>query len=79
MAKKNEYPLNSKYPPIDGEWSKKFWMRFIRRNGEAEGWMYEEVDEEAGHEGHEVLGSVALSGAMGKSKAKLLLYEPVVE
>jgi 2,3-dihydroxyphenylpropionate 1,2-dioxygenase len=54
-------------------------MRFIRRNGEAEGWTYEGVDEEAGHEGHEVLDSVALSGAMGKSKAKLLLYEPVVE
>lgn len=39
----------------------------------------EEVEEEAGHGGHEVLNWVAMSGAMNGSKANFLLYEPVVE
>jgi 2,3-dihydroxyphenylpropionate 1,2-dioxygenase len=40
---------------------------------------YEEVEEEAGHGGHEVLNWVALSGAMNGKPAKLNLYEPVIE
>lgn len=40
---------------------------------------YEEVEEEAGHGGHEVLNWVALSGAMYGQEAKLVLYEEVIE
>ncbi|KAF2000363.1 protocatechuate-dioxygenase subunit beta [Amniculicola lignicola CBS 123094] len=80
MAKKNEYPLNSKHPLVNAEWDKKFLDYLCKGDTE---WLksltYEEVEEEAGHGGHEVLNWVALSGAMGGSKAKLLLYEPVIE
>lgn len=40
---------------------------------------YDEVEEKAGHGGHEVLNWVALSGAMGGEKARLVLYEAVIE
>ncbi|KAL1868352.1 hypothetical protein Plec18167_008277 [Paecilomyces lecythidis] len=80
MAKKNEYPLNSKHPLINAEWDKKFLNHYCAGNKE---WLknltYEEVEEEAGHGGHEVLNYVAVSGAMGGKKAKMLLYEPVLE
>ncbi|CAK7208916.1 hypothetical protein SCUCBS95973_000275 [Sporothrix curviconia] len=80
MAAKNEYPLNSKHPLVNAEWDLKFATKMAE--GDA-AWLkaltYEEVEEEAGHGGHEVLNWVALSGAMGGSKAKLLLYEPVIE
>lgn len=80
MAAKNEYPLNSKHPLVNAEWDKKFMDYFCAGDSS---WLrnltYEEVEEEAGHGGHEVLNWVALSGAMGGNKAKLLLYEPVME
>ncbi|KAF2105967.1 protocatechuate-dioxygenase subunit beta [Lophiotrema nucula] len=80
MAKKNEYPLNSKHPLVNNEWDLKFLDYFCKGDT---AWLksltYEEVEEEAGHGGHEVLNWVALSGAMGGSRAKLLLYEPVIE
>ncbi|KAH8892676.1 protocatechuate-dioxygenase subunit beta [Thozetella sp. PMI_491] len=80
MAAKNEYPLNSKHPLVNAEWDQKFMDHFCAGNKQ---WLkdltYEEVEEEAGHGGHEVLNWVALSGAMGGGKAKLLLYEPVME
>ena len=80
MAAKNEYPLNSKHPLVNVEWDKKFMDKIC--GGDSE-WLkaltYEEVEEEAGHGGHEVLNWVALSGAMGGKKAKLVLYEPVME
>ena len=80
MAKKNEYPINSKHPLLNVAWDKKFLDRFC--GGDKE-WLrnltYEEVEEEAGHGGHELLNYVAVSGAMGGKKAKKLLYEPVFE
>lgn len=80
MAAKNEYPLNSKHPLVNDKWDEKFMDYFC--SGDSE-WLrnltYDEVEEEAGHGGHEVLNWVALSGAMGGSPAKLLLYEPVIE
>ncbi|KAF2804085.1 protocatechuate-dioxygenase subunit beta [Mytilinidion resinicola] len=80
MAKKNEYPLNSKHPLVNWEWDRGFLDKFCAGDGK---WLseltYAEVEEEAGHGGHEVLNWVALSGAMNSSKAKMLLYEPVVE
>ncbi|KAI0002655.1 protocatechuate-dioxygenase subunit beta [Xylariaceae sp. FL0662B] len=80
MAAKNEYPLNSKHPLVNAEWDQKFMDKFCAGDNK---WLreltYEEVEEEAGHGGHEVLNWVALSGAMKGSPAKLLLYEPVLE
>jgi 2,3-dihydroxyphenylpropionate 1,2-dioxygenase len=80
MAKNNEYPLNSKHPLVNEKWDLLFLDKLC--GGDKE-WLkaltYEEVEEEAGHGGHEVLNWVAMSGAMKGSKAKLLLYEPVVE
>ncbi|GME65135.1 protocatechuate-dioxygenase subunit beta [Neofusicoccum parvum] len=80
MARKNEYPLNSKHPLINEDWDRKFLKHYCDGDNE---WLrnltYEEVEEEAGHGGHEVLNYVAVSGAMGGKKAKLLLYEPVLE
>ncbi|KAI1080825.1 protocatechuate-dioxygenase subunit beta [Whalleya microplaca] len=80
MAAKNEYPLNSKHPLVNDKWDQLFMDKFCAGDKE---WLkaltYEEVEEEAGHGGHEVLNWVALSGAMKASPAKLLLYEPVIE
>lgn len=80
MAAKNEYPLNSKHPLVNAEWDLQFVTKLV--DGDA-AWLraltYEEVEEQAGHGGHEVLNWVALSGAMCGEKAKLLLYEPVIE
>ena len=80
MAKANEYPLNSKHPLVNAEWDQKFLDFFCKGDKE---WLksltYHEVEEEAGHGGHEVLNWVALSGAMRGSPVKLLLYEPVIE
>ncbi|KAF2661500.1 protocatechuate-dioxygenase subunit beta [Lophiostoma macrostomum CBS 122681] len=80
MAAKNEYPLNSKHPLVNADWDRKFLDYYCKGDKE---WLtsltYDEVEEEAGHGGHEVLNWVAMSGAMGGSKAKLVLYEPVIE
>ncbi|KAI9737956.1 MAG: hypothetical protein M1834_009326 [Cirrosporium novae-zelandiae] len=80
MAAKNEYPLNSKHPLVNEEWDRMFMEKlcggdkaFLR------GMTYQEVEEQAGHGGHEVLNWVALAGAMRGESAKLLCYEPVVE
>ena len=67
-------------PLVNWEWDRKFMDCFCKGDTE---WLknltYEEVEEEAGHGGHEVLNWVALSGAMRGSPAKMLLYEPVIE
>ncbi|KAL0263028.1 hypothetical protein SLS55_002003 [Diplodia seriata] len=80
MARKNEYPLSSKHPLINEDWDRMFLRRYCAGDSE---WLrnltYEEVEEEAGHGGHEILNYVAVSGAMGGKRAKLLLYEPVLE
>lgn len=80
MAKNNEYPLNSAHPLVNADWDRKFLDYFCKGDNE---WLrnltYEEVEEEAGHGGHEVLNWVALSGAMGGKEANLLCYEPVIE
>ncbi|KAF4311794.1 putative extradiol ring-cleavage dioxygenase class III protein subunit b protein [Botryosphaeria dothidea] len=80
MARKNEYPLNSAHPLINAEWDRKFLKHYCDGDSDwLRGLTYEEVEKEAGHGGHEVLNYVAMSGAMGGEKAKLLLYEPVLE
>lgn len=81
MAARSEYPLNGpKHPLVNAEWDRKFLDYFCAGDTEwLKGLTYEEVEEEAGHGGHEVLNWVALSGAMGGTKAELLLYEPVME
>ncbi|KAF7192469.1 2,3-dihydroxyphenylpropionate/2,3-dihydroxicinnamic acid 1,2-dioxygenase [Pseudocercospora fuligena] len=80
MAKKNEYPLNSRHPLVNFEWDRKFLDKLC--SGDAQ-WLkdltYEEVEEEAGHGGHEVLNWVAISGAMGGKSCSLVMYEPVIE
>ena len=80
MAKKNEYPLNSKHPLVNVDWDKKFLDHYCAGDKE---WLknltYEEVEEEAGHGGHEILNYVAVSGAMGGRKATKVLYELVLE
>ncbi|KXT15655.1 hypothetical protein AC579_6127 [Pseudocercospora musae] len=80
MAKKNEYPLNSRHPLVNFEWDRKFLDKLC--SGDTQ-WLkdltYEEVEEEAGHGGHEVLNWVAISGAMGGKACSLVLYEPVIE
>ncbi|KXS98436.1 hypothetical protein AC578_1778 [Pseudocercospora eumusae] len=80
MAKKNEYPLNSRHPLVNWDWDRKFLDKLC--SGDAQ-WLkdltYEEVEEEAGHGGHEVLNWVAISGAMGGKACSLVLYEPVIE
>lgn len=80
MAKNNEYPLNSKHPLVNEKWDELFLEKYCAGDKK---WLcdltYDEVEEEAGHGGHEVLNWVAMSGAMDGAKAKLLLYEPVVE
>lgn len=52
MAKKNEYPLNSRHPLVNFEWDRKFLDKLC--SGDAQ-WLkdltYEEVEEEAGHGG----------------------------
>lgn len=80
MAAKNEYPLNCKHPLVNAEWDQKFMDHFcVGDSAWLKALTYDEVEEEAGHGGHEVLNWVALSGAMGGSAARLLLYEPVME
>lgn len=82
MSRKNEYPMGvyRNVPLVSEEWDNKFLDHFC--GGDTE-WLrnltYDGVEAEAGHGGHEVLNWVALSGAMGGSQAKLLLYEPVTE
>ncbi|KKY16861.1 putative protocatechuatedioxygenase subunit beta [Phaeomoniella chlamydospora] len=80
MAAKNEYPLNSKHPLVNADWDRKFMDHYSKGDSE---WMknltYEEVEEEAGHGGHEVLNWVAMMGAMKGAPSKMLLYEPVIE
>ena len=80
MAANNEYPLNSKHPLVNSDWDRDFLKYFCAGDT---AWLkaltYEEVEEEAGHGGHEVLNWVALSGAMNGIPAKLVLYEPVIE
>ena len=81
MARKNEFPLNTKHPAlVNVEWDEKFLGHYC--SGDAQ-WLknltYEEVEKEAGHGGHEILNYVAVSGAMGGKKAKKLLYEPTLE
>ncbi|KAF2641313.1 protocatechuate-dioxygenase subunit beta [Massarina eburnea CBS 473.64] len=82
MAAKNEYPMGTflKVPLVSKEWDMKFLDNYCAANTE---WLrslsYEDVEAEAGHGGHEVLNWVALSGAMGGNKSRLLLYEPITE
>ncbi|KIX00537.1 uncharacterized protein Z518_10677 [Rhinocladiella mackenziei CBS 650.93] len=80
MAKKNEYPLNSKHPLVNWDWDRHFMEKYSEGDTEyMKNLTYEEVEEQAGHGGHEVLNWVAMLGAMKGAKSKMLLYEPVVE
>ncbi len=80
MAKNNEYPLNSKHPLVNWDWDRKFMNKFSKGGID---WMkkltYDEVENEAGHGGHEVLNWVALLGSMKGAQSKTLLYEPCTE
>lgn len=80
MAKANEYPLNSKHPLVNAEWDRDFMAKYSAGDVESmKRLTYEEVEEQAGHGGHEVLNWVAMLGAMKGAKSKTLLYEPVIE
>ncbi|RDW57594.1 hypothetical protein BP6252_13676 [Coleophoma cylindrospora] len=80
MAKKNEYPLNNHHPLVNAEWDRIFMDKFCSGDSKfMRELTYKEVEEEAGHGGHEVLNWVALLGAMRGAKSKLLVYEPVIE
>lgn len=79
MAKKNEY-LNEKHPLVNADWDRLFLERYC--DGDKK-WIqdltYEGVEKDAGHGGHEILNYVAMFGAMGGAKSRLVLYEPVME
>ena len=74
MAAKSERPL------VNADWDQEFLgalptgdVRHIN------GLTYDEVEEQAGHGGHEILNWVALMGAMRGAPARVLAYEPVTE
>lgn len=81
MAKKNEYPLNKAHHPlVNDKWDREFMDHFCSGDSaHMKALTYAEVEEQAGHGGHEVLNWVALLGAMRGAKSKLLIYEPVME
>jgi 2,3-dihydroxyphenylpropionate 1,2-dioxygenase len=74
MAAKQSQPL------VNADWDREFldalgsgdvaYMRAL---------TYDEVEEKAGHGGHEILNWVALMGAMGGAPATVLTYEAVIE
>jgi 2,3-dihydroxyphenylpropionate 1,2-dioxygenase len=74
MAEKSEAPL------INASWDEEF-LRALAQGDVAyvKALTYEEVEEKAGHGGHEILNWVALMGAMGGASAEILSYEPVTE
>lgn len=78
MAKKNEYPLNNHHPLVNEVWDRMFMDKFCSGDSKyMKALTYKEVEDEAGHGGHEVLNWVALLGAMRGHKSRLLVYEPV--
>jgi 2,3-dihydroxyphenylpropionate 1,2-dioxygenase len=80
MAKNNEYPLNSAHPLVNFDWDKAFMEKYSAGDSAyMKKLTYREVEEEAGHGGHEILNWVAMLGAMKGAKSKMILYEPVVE
>lgn len=81
MAEKNEYPLNKAHHPlVNAKWDMEFMTHFCDGDKEyMKALTYDEVEEQAGHGGHEVLNWVAMLGAMDGAPSKLLVYEPVME
>jgi 2,3-dihydroxyphenylpropionate 1,2-dioxygenase len=78
MAKKNEYPLNNHHPLVNEKWDRLFMDKFCAGDSAyMKALTYREVEDEAGHGGHEVLNWVAMLGAMRGQKSRLLVYEPV--
>ncbi|KAL2841981.1 Extradiol ring-cleavage dioxygenase, class III enzyme, subunit B [Aspergillus pseudodeflectus] len=80
MAKKNQYPLNSKHPLINADLDRLFLKHYCDGNIE---WikvlMYEYVKKDAGHGDREIINYVAVLRAMEGAKSRLLLYEPVMD
>jgi 2,3-dihydroxyphenylpropionate 1,2-dioxygenase len=80
MAATNDFPKTSKHPLVNAEWDRDFLKHFVE--GDVE-WMkkltYNEVEQQAGHGGHEVLNWVCLMGAMNGQTSTLYAYEAVIE
>ena len=78
MAKKNEYPLNNHHPLVYEKWDRVFMDNYFTRDSAyMKALTYREVEDEAGHGGHEVLYWVVMLGTMLGQKSRLLVYEPV--
>jgi 2,3-dihydroxyphenylpropionate 1,2-dioxygenase len=65
---------------VNEEWDREFLRLLAAGDVKAvTGMSYDEVEEDAGHGGHEMLNWVALMGAMNGQPAKVVAYEPVEE
>jgi 2,3-dihydroxyphenylpropionate 1,2-dioxygenase len=74
MAAKQAQPL------VNADWDREFLDALGRGDvGYMRALTYGEVEEKAGHGGHEILNWVALMGAMGGAPATVLAYEAVIE
>ncbi len=75
-----EMAKTSRVPLVNGKWDRAF-LDALARGDKAFicGLTYEEIEEEAGHGGHEVLNWAAMMGAMGGRRANVLNYEAVTE
>lgn len=75
-----EMAATSPVPLVNADWDRAFLGALGRGDSD---WIrnlsYDEVEEQAGHGGHEILNWAALMGAMGGARADVLNYEPVTE
>lgn len=80
MAAKNQWPLNSDHPLINEAWDRQVMEAFGR--GDA-AWFrdmgHDEIQQQGGHGGQELLNWVMAMGAVGGIPARVIGYEPVIE
>jgi len=75
-----EMARQSNRPLVNPQWDRSF-LDMLARGDVAGMWAlgYDEVEEQAGHGGHEILNWVAVMGAMRGRPARIVLYEEVIE
>lgn len=80
MAAKNQWPLNSDHPLVNGEWDREVMDAFGRGDvAYFKALTYDEIQRKGGHGGQELLNWIIAMGAMGGRPARIVGYEPVVE
>lgn len=80
MAAKNQYPLNSDHPLVNADWDREVLNAFGRGDvGYFKSLTYDEIQQNGGHGGHEILNWLIVMGAMGGAAARVIAYEPVIE